>query len=86
MRLIFLARKVEAETGSILQTEPNQQHRNMGLMVSGDFCSLGFCFGFAALKENTALDFLVLFDQAKRMAKKKPHCQIPVGGKMVKGY
>ena len=69
MRLIFLARKGEAETGSILQTEPNQQHRNMSYMVSGDFCSLGFCFGLAAFKENTALDFFILFDQAKRMAK-----------------
>ena len=70
MRLIFLARKGEAETGSILQTEPNQQYRSMGLMASGDFCSLGFCFGFAAYKENTALDFFILFYQEKSMAKK----------------
>ena len=65
MRLIFLARKGEAETGSILQTEPNQQHRNMGLMVSGDFCSLGFCFGFAAYKKIQRLIFSYFFIKKK---------------------
>ncbi len=65
MRLIFLARKGEAETGSILQTEPNQQHRNMGLMVSGDFCSLGFCFGFAAFKKIQRLIFGYFFIKKK---------------------
>ena len=65
MRLIFLARKGEAETGSILQTEPNQQHRNMGPVVSGDFCSLGFCFGFAAYKKIQRLIFLYFFIKKK---------------------